>query len=35
VFETPAGQIDLKTRIAAHTALLHELARELAQKETE
>ncbi len=31
VFETPAGHIDLKTRIAAHAALLHELARELAQ----
>jgi Succinylglutamate desuccinylase / Aspartoacylase family len=31
VFETPAGNIDLKTRIAAHTALLHELARELSQ----
>jgi len=35
VFETPAGHIDLQTRIAAHTALLHELARELAQQETE
>jgi hypothetical protein len=31
VFETPAGNIELKTRIAAHTALLHELARDLAQ----
>jgi len=31
VFETPAGHIDFKTRVAAHTALLHELTRELAQ----
>jgi hypothetical protein len=30
VFETPAGHIDLKTRVAAHAALLHALARELA-----
>jgi len=35
VFETPAGHIDLKTRIAAHTALLHELARGLAGQEAE
>lgn len=35
VFETPAGNIELKTRIAAHTALLHELARELAHQEAE
>jgi hypothetical protein len=31
VFETPAGHIDFKTRVAAHTALLQQLARELAQ----
>ena len=31
VFETPAGQIDLKTRVAAHAALLHALAREMAR----
>ncbi len=31
VFETPAGDTDLKTRIAAHAALLRELSRELTQ----
>jgi Succinylglutamate desuccinylase / Aspartoacylase family len=35
VFETPAGHIDFTTRVAAHTALLQKLARELAQQDVE
>jgi hypothetical protein len=31
VFETPAGNTDLETRIAAHTALLQQLSQQLAQ----
>ncbi len=31
VFETPAGNTDMKTRIAAHAALLHELTHEIGE----